>query len=301
MPKISIITAVYNGEKYLRETIKTVLDQTFPDWEYLIVDDGSSDTTKDIVNAHLFDRRIQYHYQHNQGQAVARNIALSLAKGKYIAILDADDIWQPQKLERQIDLFERNSKLGLVYTGIQKIDENGQNMPTSKTADITRAQLENQIVSNKMAFSSFLFKRDCINSCIHDPRYPITGDQHLSLLIILKGWDIGFIPERLLKYRIHSKAMSRSLKKTEDEFREKLNLIEEFRDGSVKKGLSLNNINKAIAMAYLGRAVDYIRWGNANHLKIIDENIKSALNQSKNIGIILRVIKWYIYAHKKKY
>ena len=74
-PEISIITATYNNDTYLSFTIESVISQTFENWEYIIVDDGSSDTTKDVVNGLLYDKRIQYHYQDNQGQAAARNKA----------------------------------------------------------------------------------------------------------------------------------------------------------------------------------------------------------------------------------
>ncbi len=156
LSNVSIITAVYNCDKYISETIDNVIKQTLNTWEYIIIDDGSTDSTKTKIHPYLSDKRIKYYYQDNQGQAVARNKAFSLSNGKYIAILDADDIWHPQKIERQINIFEKNPKLGLVYTGIQKIDENGHNLSTKKTVDITKTPLKHQIVSNEMAFSSFI-------------------------------------------------------------------------------------------------------------------------------------------------
>ncbi|OKA33153.1 glycosyltransferase family 2 protein, partial [Bacillus cereus] len=98
---ISIITPVYNSEKYIEFTIKSVLNQTYSNWEMLIVDDCSKDGTEEVINQ-FKDPRIKYSkLEKNSGAAVARNEALKKARGKYIAFLDADDMWKPDKLEKQ--------------------------------------------------------------------------------------------------------------------------------------------------------------------------------------------------------
>lgn len=120
---ISIITPVYNSEKYIGETIKSVLNQTYTNWEMLIADDCSKDNTANLVKG-FDDPRIKYFkLQENSGAAVARNEALEKAKGNYIAFLDADDMWKPNKLEKQLN-FMSDNEIGFSFTGYEILQEN---------------------------------------------------------------------------------------------------------------------------------------------------------------------------------
>lgn len=115
---VSIITPVYNSEKYIGETVKSVLAQTHENWEMLIVDDCSKDNTS-IVIKNFNDSRIKYfELKRNSGAAVARNKALEMAQGRYIAFLDADDMWKPDKLEKQLDFMLKNN-IGFSFTGYE--------------------------------------------------------------------------------------------------------------------------------------------------------------------------------------
>lgn len=123
---ISIITPVYNGEKYLRDTIESVLSQTYPYWEMIIVDDISTDHTQDIVKQYAEkDKRIRYFVLEERGGAsAARNKAIAEAKGSYIAFLDADDIWKKEKLENQIS-FMKEKNIDFSYHHYSLVDEDG--------------------------------------------------------------------------------------------------------------------------------------------------------------------------------
>lgn len=119
---VSIITPVYNSEKYIGETIKSVLSQTYYNWEMLIADDCSQDNTSDVIKG-FDDPRIKYFkLEENSGAAVARNKALEKAQGKYIAFLDADDMWKPQKLEKQLEFMIKN-KVGFSFTSYEILKE----------------------------------------------------------------------------------------------------------------------------------------------------------------------------------
>jgi len=121
---VSIIMPSYNTAKYLTETIESVLAQTYTNWELIIVDDCSSDSTDDVIKAYLQDSRIHYFKNEaNSGAAVSRNKALLKAKGKWIAFLDSDDLWLPEKLEKQIQFMEANN-YHFSYTNYEEIDEN---------------------------------------------------------------------------------------------------------------------------------------------------------------------------------
>ncbi|HOE17685.1 MAG TPA: glycosyltransferase [Syntrophorhabdaceae bacterium] len=122
-PKLSINLCCYNSEKFLEETLKSIGDQTFGDWELIVINDGSSDLTETIIER--FRERgfpVSYFYQENRGLGYSRNRALELSRGDYVAFIDHDDIWLPEKLERQIEVFERRKDIDFIYTNyyIQK-------------------------------------------------------------------------------------------------------------------------------------------------------------------------------------
>ncbi len=125
-PLVSIVTPAYNVEKYIEETINSVLNQTYKNWEMIVVDDCSNDNTlKLIQNFSKEDSRIKsYKNTINSGVSFTRNKAIDIAQGKYIAFLDADDLWDKEKLEKQIEFMEKN-KILLSYTGYRKINSNG--------------------------------------------------------------------------------------------------------------------------------------------------------------------------------
>ncbi|MBQ9940216.1 MAG: glycosyltransferase family 2 protein [Clostridia bacterium] len=120
---VSIIMPSYNTGRFIKETIESVLAQSYPVWELIIVDDCSTDNTDDVVNQYLADERIRYiKNDTNSGAAVSRNRALREAKGKWIAFLDSDDLWEPDKLQKQIS-FMRDNGYHFSYTNYIEIDE----------------------------------------------------------------------------------------------------------------------------------------------------------------------------------
>ena len=123
---VSIITPTYNCGRFIAETIHSVQAQTYPYWEMIIVDDCSTDNTKEVVDKFAGDKRIKYHcLSTNSGAAVARNTALKLAEGRWIAFLDSDDLWLPEKLERQIHFMSENG-YAFSYHGYSEIDEDSK-------------------------------------------------------------------------------------------------------------------------------------------------------------------------------
>lgn len=125
MELVSIIMPTYNCGRFIAESINTVLAQTYTNWELVIADDCSTDNTAEVI-ASFKDPRIHYlRNEHNSGAAVTRNIALREAKGRYIAFLDSDDLWLPEKLEKQVAFMEQNG-YAFTYTNYQEIDDNSQ-------------------------------------------------------------------------------------------------------------------------------------------------------------------------------
>src|SRR6185437_7736239 len=123
-PLVSIITPTYNQPLLLVEAIDSVAAQTYPHWEHIVVDDGSTDDTRTIVESAMrrIGDRLRYIYQANAGTAAARNTGIRRSNGELIALLDHDDRWLPQKLSRQVIMFEEDPDLGLAYGGIRFIE-----------------------------------------------------------------------------------------------------------------------------------------------------------------------------------
>lgn len=142
---VSIVMPSYNTAKYIAETVQSVLAQTYQNWELIIVDDCSTDDTNEVVKPFLRDSRIRYlKNEKNSGAAVSRNRALREAKGKWIAFLDSDDLWMPEKLEKQIAFMKENG-YHFSYTDYMEIDEASR--PNGKTVTgpkkITKAGMFN--------------------------------------------------------------------------------------------------------------------------------------------------------------
>src|SRR3712207_3352824 len=114
MPLISVIIPVYNGEKTIQETIESVLNQTFPSFELIVINDGSHDSTLDIVSS-IKDPRIKVFSYPNAGLSASRNRGISVACGEYVSFIDADDLWTPDKLEAQYKALQANPQAAVAY------------------------------------------------------------------------------------------------------------------------------------------------------------------------------------------
>ena len=123
MSEVDIILPVYNCEKYIVEAIDSVVDQSYKDWKLIIIDDGSTDLTNNLIKNYLSDRRISLkRLKKNKGQGFCRNFALRYSKSKYVAFIDGDDIWLKEKLKKQINLMS-NLNLSFTYTNYSSFRE----------------------------------------------------------------------------------------------------------------------------------------------------------------------------------
>lgn len=125
---VSVVIPTFNSEKYISDTIISVQNQTYQNWEMLLVDDGSTDETKTIITTFLTDKRIQFYpLEKNSGTGVARNYGVAKAAGKYISFLDADDLWKSEKLQKQIN-FMKAQKLPFTFSFYDCINEQGNSL-----------------------------------------------------------------------------------------------------------------------------------------------------------------------------
>jgi glycosyltransferase involved in cell wall biosynthesis len=210
---VSIITPMYNGQRFIGQTIDSVLSQTYPHWEMIVVDDGSNDNGVAIVSGYASkDSRIQVVSQKNGGSASARNNGIRRAAGQYIALLDADDTWNSNFLEKQLELM-RVKNAYLVYSSHTRIDENSQEI------------LKPFIVPEKVTYTDLL--KTCSISCLtglYDTEkfgkvylredMKSLRDDYVYWLEIIKKVNIAYgNKEVLANYRILGSSASRKKKK----------------------------------------------------------------------------------------
>lgn len=158
--KVSVIMPAYNRAKYISKAINSVLRQTFADFELIIIDDGSTDNTKEVLQKYLQDSRIKYIYQTNQKVSKARINGIKNSAGKYIALLDSDDYWlDEKKLEKQVSFLEKNPEYVLVSGGIIRAGENGKEISKTKNPEADQEIRKNMLLSCLIAPSAAMFLR----------------------------------------------------------------------------------------------------------------------------------------------
>lgn len=198
-PLVSVITPTYNAARFIRETIDSVKRQTYPHWELILIDDASSDDTVPIIREELADPRIRLIVlAQNSGAAVARNTGISAANGRYIAFLDSDDLWLPQKLEKQV-AFMQERDAAFSFTRYRMIQEDGTHtpyvVPIPERIDY-RGLLKNTIIG---CLTVMLDKEKL--GTIQMPNLRIRQDTALWLNILKQGHLAYGIQEELSQYR----------------------------------------------------------------------------------------------------
>lgn len=201
---VSIIMPSWNTGKYISESIQSVLAQTYTNWELIIVDDCSTDNTDEVI-ANFFDKRIRYlKNTQNSGAALTRNRALREANGEWIAFLDSDDIWLPEKLEKQIEFMKRNNYV-FSYHDFEKIDETGRSLGVTVTGPeiVTRSMMYNYGYPGCL---TFMYNAKFIGLVqIKDIK---KNNDYAILLKLCKKADCYLLKESLARYRIRKKSIS---------------------------------------------------------------------------------------------
>jgi glycosyltransferase involved in cell wall biosynthesis len=214
---VSIIIPCYNGENYIAQTIQSVLNQSYRNFEIIFINDGSTDSSEQIIASYLNDVRVKYYYQLNQGVSFSRNYGLTQAKGEYILFLDADDILENDFLKWRILFLQNSSYYTACCTSIQIINEEGIKQSTMNIGvhDNIILKIFNYQFSYATCPSNFLFKRKILieNNLLFNTHLSSSADR-LFLLECSQYFKFGLIYNdynaRLL-YRLHNNNMSRNI------------------------------------------------------------------------------------------
>ena len=201
---ISIIIPAYNAEQYIADALHSLVVQTYPYYEAVIIDDGSTDATAERVRPFLSDSRFSYLQQSNQGVSAARNAGIRAASGDWIALLDSDDIWLPDKLEKQLGLAQLHSDASLIFSNGIEFGENLDERPfyaerrKFPEGDVLRRLLDRNCY---WASSVMVRRSDTIEAGMFDERLTIGEDYLLWIKILSKGGRAMGVWEPVVRYR----------------------------------------------------------------------------------------------------
>lgn len=210
MCKVSIIITCYNYGFYLHESICSALEQNVDNFEIIIINDGSTDNTGQIIQTYLSDPRIIYIKQENQGQPKAKNRGISESHGDYLAFLDADDIWLPTKMEKQLDLFSDHD-VAVVYTRRQWMDPQGDFVPGNERTLRRGKILDQIIVDNFICFSSSMVRRSALDQVgWFDEELPMGIDYDLWIRLAAR-YKFDYVDEPLVRYRTGHANLSKNV------------------------------------------------------------------------------------------
>jgi hypothetical protein len=212
-PKVTVLLAVHNGEPFVRDAVASVLDQTFTDFELLVIDDASEDATADAV-ASFDDERIRlFRNEQNRGQVPSLNRGLQAARGEYVARLDHDDFCRPTRLERQVEVLDREPDVGLVGTWMELIEEGGRRIGwlRSTIADFAEFFYHTLIMRVYISHPSAMYRREAVLALGgYDEATGPAEDKDLWRRLLLARWDARIVPEPLVVYRLHGQQLSQT-------------------------------------------------------------------------------------------
>jgi len=231
-PKVSVIMPVYNQEKFLKESIDSILNQTFKDFELIIINDGSTDQTSKILKQYVRkDLRIKIFFQKNQGCTKSLNYGIRQARGKYIARQDADDISLSKRLEKQVEFLERNKNIGLLGCFAQVIDEQGnkkQKILGQYTIDKDLKRYS--FWSNRFCHSTIMIIKELLHKINgYDDYFVYSQDTDLYFRL-MPYTQFANLKEVFLLYREHEDSVSKIKKKEQERF------AQEARKRAIKSG-----------------------------------------------------------------
>src|SRR5690606_27150909 len=160
-PVVSVITPTYNRAAFLPQAIERVLGQTFADLELLIVDDGSTDNTRQLVECYAQDKRVRYFYQENQGQSIARNRGLQEARGEFVCFLDSDNAWMLDKLEKSVSVMRVQKDIDVLYGDFVEIDEDGAELGVNTMKRHSGRITQELLKDNFVSMNTTMTRRAC--------------------------------------------------------------------------------------------------------------------------------------------
>jgi len=214
VPKVSVVIAAYNRARFLPECIESVLSQTFQDFEVLIVDDGSTDNTREVVSAYC--PPVKYFHQENQGAPATKSKGIELVSGDYIALLDSDDVLLEDALKKGVDVLDRWPNVGLSYGQAYIMDEEGHVTELSRPSHCKgsyvrsgKEEIKDLMLGNYITGSTTMIRRSCFALVgLFNPVFRRGSEDFDMWVRLAKRYDVAYIDSPLVKYRVHHQSLS---------------------------------------------------------------------------------------------
>lgn len=261
---VSIIMPTFNRKALIFNAIDSVVAQTYSNWELIIVDDGSVDGTAGaIAERYGNESRIKYLYQENQGQASARNNGIAASSGSYIAFLDSDNLWLPERLSEGVAILDESPDVGLCYANVIFIDAEGQELHRNNMQRYSGHVFDKLLVDNFVSMNTVLVRKKILPSNRPFNELNRLDEDYELWLDMSVNNKYFYIDKCLAEYRVEGDRVSDSFltrlkanEKTLKKVIEKYNIDKEI--PSVKKGLSLHYLRQASILARQGNVVDVL-------------------------------------------
>jgi glycosyltransferase involved in cell wall biosynthesis len=239
MPRVSVIIPSYNHEKYVAEAIQSVLDQSYQDFEIVITDDGSNDNTVDVIKQFTDSRIKLFVFDKNLGASIATNHCIKNSTGEFVALLNSDDVWLPNKLEKQVQFLDKHPDIGAVFSYSEFIDENSQlfikeHFYTTIFQQPNRTRFEwlNYFFyrGNCLCHPSILIRKECYDTVgLYDPRYAQLPDFDFWIRLCQK-YEIHIIVEKLIRFRLRDNEANASGQRPETLARHSVELCQIYKN-----------------------------------------------------------------------
>jgi glycosyltransferase involved in cell wall biosynthesis len=208
-PVVSVVMSVFNGQAFLREAIESILSQTFHDFEFLVIDDGSTDSTAGILASYASrDGRMRVVHHENKGRAASLNIGINIATGGYIARMDADDIALPHRLQEQLDFMERHAEVGLLGGAAEVINRAGQILSIYRPP-LEDSEIRSTLVHHNVFFHpTVVMRKEVVVASGGYRKALLDADDYDLWLRIAERSQLANLGEPVLRYRIHPDQVS---------------------------------------------------------------------------------------------
>ncbi len=284
---VSVIIPAYNRGRYIRQTVESVLNQTYTDIELIVIDDGSTDDTRDILEGYG-DRitLLEHEARQNRGQSASINLGLDRARGKYLAILDSDDYWEPDKIESQVGYLQRHPEVGLVYGNGTAVSGNGEFLYDIYTPGHREESKPEKVLvdcyfslpSNALMRKSLLKKAGYFDETLR------AGQDHDMAIRIAEIARLAYIDRPLFHYRRHNESISKSNN----------GAVSRWNNGFVILEKARKRYPYPPAVIRKRKAVLYFRlfqcaWENSSGLRALRNLLLAGLNDPmRALGVLLR-------------
>ncbi len=208
-PRVSVIIPVYNGEAFVKDAVDSVLNQTYRDFELIVVNDGSVDNTEEVLRP--YTGIIRYIRTENRGVSAARNTGIELSDGDYVAFLDQDDMFHPRKLEVTVDYLDAHPGMAMVYTPIDRMDAEGTILPMKKLKGYSGDIFPRLFLKSFIAPSMAVCRRKIFSEIgMFSEALSSEGEDYDLFLRIASRFNVGYVNESLVTYRLHPGNVSKS-------------------------------------------------------------------------------------------